>query len=154
MPDGSIPVETFAKDLTSNIIPYVESNFRVHQTAEYRAIAGLSMGGLEVLETIIHDPDKFSYVNVMSSGWWTSQPENYQKYEQLIKVAAPKLKSTLKYFIFTCGGSTDGATNNTPPTRNLFTKYGIESDFSEMEGGHSMYVWRHDLFNFIQKIFK
>ncbi len=154
MPDGSIPVETFAKDLATNIIPYVESNFRAYKTADYRAIAGLSMGGLEVLETIIQNPDKFAYVNVMSSGWWTSQPENYEKYDQLIKATAPKLKSTLKYFIFTCGGSTDGATSNTPPTRNLFTKYGVESDYSEMEGGHTMYVWRHDLYSFAQKIFK
>lgn len=153
MPDGSIPVETFSRDLTTNIIPYVESNFRAYKTAEYRAIAGLSMGGLEVLETIINYPDKFAYVNVMSSGWWTNQPENYVKKEQLVKVAAPKLKSTLKYFKFTCGGNSDGASKNTQPTRNLFIKYGIESDYSEMEGGHTMYVWRNDLYNFAQRIF-
>lgn len=154
MPDGSIPVQTFSKDLATNIVPYVESNFRVYNDTDHRALAGLSMGGLQVLETIINYPDKFSYVNVMSSGWWTSQPENYKKYEELIKEAAPKLKSTLKYFTFTTGGSTDGASANTPPTRDLFTKHGVESDFSEMEGGHTMYVWRHDLRNFAQKIFK
>jgi len=154
MPDGSIPFHTFAKDLANNIVPYVESNFRAYNDADHRALAGLSMGGLEVLETMIYYPDQFSYINVMSSGWWTSQPENYEKYDKLIKAAAPTLKSTLKYFIFTCGGSTDGASKNTPPTRDLFTKYGVESDYSEMEGGHTMYVWRHDLFNFTQKIFK
>lgn len=154
MPDGSIPTHTFANDLANNIIQYVESNFRVYKNKDHRALAGLSMGGLEVLETMIYYPDKFSYINVMSSGWWTSQPENYKKYDELIKVAAPILKSTLKYFIFTCGGSSDGASANTPPTRSLFTKYGVESDYSEMEGGHTMYVWRHDLFNFTQKIFK
>lgn len=154
MPDGSIPTHTFAEDLVNNIVPYVESNFRVYNNAGHRALAGLSMGGLEVLETMIYYPDKFSYINVMSSGWWTSHPEQYKKYDELIKTAAPTLKSTLKYFIFTCGGSTDGASNNTPPTRALFTKYGVESDFSEMEGGHTMYVWRHDLRTFSQKIFK
>ncbi len=154
MPDGSIPVETFAHDLATNIVPYVVSSFRAYNDADHRALAGLSMGGLEVLETIITYPDKFSYVNVMSSGWWASQPENYKKYEELIQTAAPTLKSTLKYFIFTCGGSADGATKNTPPTRDLFTKYGVESDYSEMEGGHTMYVWRHDLQSFSQKLFK
>lgn len=154
MPDGSIPTATFAEDLVTNIVPYVESNFRVFNDTDHRALAGLSMGGLEVLETMITYPDKFSYINVMSSGWWTSQPENYKKYEELIKAAAPTLKSTLKYFIFTCGGITDGASENTPPTRDLFTKYGVESDFSEMEGGHTMYVWRYDLQSFSQKIFK
>ena len=154
MPDGSIPIHTFAKDLVNNIVPYVASNFRVYNDAGHRALAGLSMGGLEVLETMIYYPDQFSYINVMSSGWWTSQPENYEKYDKLIETAAPILKSTLKYFIFTCGGSTDGASANTPPTRALFTKYGVESDYSEMEGGHTMYVWRHDLSKFTQKIFK
>lgn len=154
MPDGSIPTQAFAKDLVTNIVPYVESNFRVYNDNSHRALAGLSMGGLEVLETMISYPDKFSYINVMSSGWWTSQPENYTKYEELIKASAPTLKSTLKYFIFTCGGSKDGASANTPPTRDLFTKYGVESDYSEMEGGHTMYVWRHDLRDFSQKIFK
>ncbi|MBN2612435.1 MAG: endo-1,4-beta-xylanase Z [Bacteroidales bacterium] len=154
MPDGSIPTHTFAEDLVNNIVPYVESNFRVYSDTDHRALAGLSMGGLEVLETMIHYPDKFSYINVMSSGWWNSQPENYKKYDVLIKAAAPTLKSTLKYFIFTCGGSTDGASANTPPTRDLFTKHGVKSEFSEMEGGHTMYVWRHDLQSFAQKIFK
>lgn len=154
MPDGSIQTETFAHDLANDIIPYIETNFRVNKNSDNRAIAGLSMGGLEVLEAIIRYPDKFAYVNVMSSGWWTSQPENFEKYDPLIKTAAPTLKSTFKYFIFTCGGSADGATTNTPPTRNLFTKYGVESDYSEMEGGHTMYVWRHNLYSFAQKIFK
>ncbi|MDD4033222.1 MAG: alpha/beta hydrolase-fold protein, partial [Bacteroidales bacterium] len=154
MPDGSIPVETFANDLGSVIVPYVESNFRVYKDAAHRAIAGLSMGGLEVLETIIRYPDQFAYVNVMSSGWWTNQPANYEKYDALLKVAAPKLKATVKYFIFTSGGKSDGASSNTPPTRDLFTKYGIASEYTQMEGGHTMYVWRHDLRGFAQKIFK
>jgi enterochelin esterase family protein len=154
MPDGSIPTETFANDLATIIVPYVESNFRVLNDPANRALSGLSMGGLEVLETIIRYPDKFGYVNVMSSGWWTNQPDNYKKYEELIKTAAPKLKSTLKYFIFTCGGSADGASENTPPTRELFTRYGVQSDFSSMEGGHTMFVWRNDISRFSQKIFK
>lgn len=154
MPDGSIPVNVFAQDLATNIVPYIEANFSVYNDAAHRALAGLSMGGLEVLETIIKYPNMFSYVNVMSSGWWTSQPENYKKYDELIKDAAPTLKSTLKYFIFTSGGSTDGATANTPPTRELFTKHDIVSEYTQMEGGHTMYVWRYDLKNFVQKIFK
>ncbi|WP_302884845.1 alpha/beta hydrolase-fold protein [Wenyingzhuangia gilva] len=154
MPDGGIPTNLFAKDLVKNIIPYIESNFKVYKNANHRALAGLSMGGLEVLETMVTYPDKFSYVNVMSSGWWTSQQEEYKKYDQLIRAAAPTLKSTLKYFIFTSGGSKDGATVNTSPTRNLFTKHGVHSDLSVMEGGHTMYVWRHDLKSFSQKIFK
>jgi enterochelin esterase family protein len=154
MPDGSIPVSTFAHDLGSNIIPFIEANFRVLADASHRAIAGLSMGGMQLLETLVDYPDMFAYVNVMSSGWSSRTPGAFEKNEERLKAVAPILKKNIKYFIFTTGGKADMAASLTPTTRALFTKYGIESEFSEMEGGHSMYVWRHDLYNFASKIFK
>lgn len=154
MPDGSIPVSTFAHDLGSNIIPFIEANFRVQSDSPNRAITGLSMGGLDVLETLLEYPDKFAYVNVMSSGWFANNPENIGQYDERVKAVAPFLKKNIKYFIFTTGGEKDGASKNTPVTRAIFTKYGIDSDLSEMDGGHTMYVWRHDLYNFAQNIFK
>jgi enterochelin esterase-like enzyme len=154
MPDGSIPIETFAEDLGNNIIPYVDNNFRVSADANHRAIAGLSMGGIETIETLLKFPDKFAYVNVMSSGWFSNRPGTVEKYDTLVKAAAPTLKKTIKYLIFTTGGSTDIADKNNDLTRAVFDKYGLKSDLSKMEGGHTMYVWRHDLYNFAQKIFK
>lgn len=154
MPDGSIPVETFAHDLGSNIVPYIEANFRVLADTPHRAIAGLSMGGMQLLETLIDYPDMFAYVNVMSSGWFSRNPESLEKYDERVKAVAPILKKNITYFIFTTGGKTDMASNNTPPSRAIFTKYGIESELSEIDGGHTMYVWRHDLYNFARKIFK
>lgn len=154
MPDGSIPVETFAEDLGNNIIPYVETNFRIQADASHRAIAGLSMGGIEALETLLKFPDKFSYVNIMSCGWFANRPGTYEKYDSLVKAAAPTFKKTFKYFIFTTGGSTDIADKNNDLTKAVFDKYGVKSQLSKMEGGHTMYVWRHDLNDFAQKIFK
>jgi enterochelin esterase-like enzyme len=85
---------------------------------------------------------------------FANNPETLVKYEERVKSAAPVLKENIKYFIFTTGGETDGASRNTPPTRDIFTKYGINSELSEMDGGHKMYVWRQDLRNFAQKLFK
>ncbi|MCF2446916.1 esterase [Dyadobacter sp. CY345] len=154
MPDGSIPTETFAEDLGNSIIPFVEHNFRALTDVPHRAIAGLSMGGLETLETILKFPDNFAYVNVMSSGWFANRHGTFEKYDPIVKAAAPTLKKTVKYFIFTTGGASDIADKNNDLTRALFEKYGLKSELSKMEGGHSMYVWRHDLYNFSQKIFK
>ncbi|HEV7330492.1 MAG TPA: alpha/beta hydrolase-fold protein [Flavisolibacter sp.] len=154
MPDGSIPVEAVAEDIGNSIIPYVEKNFRVQTDATHRAIAGLSMGGLQTMETILKFPDRFTYVNVMGSGWWSDRPGNYEKYDALVKAAAPQLKKTVKYFIFNTGGPSDIADKNNDLTKAVFDKYGVKSSVSKMEGGHTMYVWRHDLYNFAQKIFK
>ena len=154
MPYGSIPIDTFAEDLGNNIIPYVENNFRAFTDAPHRAIAGLSMGGIETIETLLKFPDKFAYVNVMSSGWFSNRPGTYEKYDTLVKAAAAALKKTIKYFIFTTGGTTDIADKNNDLTRAVFQKYGLKSEVSKMEGGHSMYVWRHNLYDFSHKIFK
>lgn len=154
MPDGSIPVSQFAEDLGNDIIPYIESHFRVYTDTPHRAIAGLSMGGLETMEALLKFPDKFAYVNVMSSGWFLNQPDDFKKYEEMLKSVAPTLQKTIRYFIFTSGGPEDIAYQNGNATRDLFAKYGIKFESTEMPGGHTMYVWRHDLFNFAQKIFK
>ena len=57
MPNGSIATENlmdevplFAKDLMNDIIPYIEANYRVLTDKDHRALAGLSMGGMETLE--------------------------------------------------------------------------------------------------------
>jgi len=154
MPDGSIPIKTFAHDLRSNIVPYIDANFRTHADTKHRAIAGLSMGGMETLETLLEYPGMFSYVSVMSSGWFSRGEDAFTKFDERLKALAPILKANIKYFKFTTGGESDLAVRFTPQTRAVFTKYGIESDFSEMDGGHSMYVWRNDLHYFTQKIFK
>jgi enterochelin esterase-like enzyme len=113
------------------------------------------MGGMETLETIVRYPGKFSYVVVMSSGWFNNSPEAIAKYEKRVEEAAPTMKKNFKYFLFTDGGPTDLATRYTGPTRAIFTKYGIKSDFSEIaDGGHTMYVWRYDLHSFAPKLFR
>jgi enterochelin esterase-like enzyme len=96
----------------------------------------------------------FSYVSVMSSGWFSRGTDALAKFEERVKSVAPILKANIKYFKFTTGGPSDLAVGYTPQTRAIFAKYGIESDFSEMDGGHTMYVWRNDLHFFTQKIFK
>jgi enterochelin esterase-like enzyme len=154
MPDGSIPIEPFAHDLGSSMVPYIDANFRVYTDTKHRAIAGLSMGGFETLETLLDYPAMFSYVNIMSSGWFSRGPEAMAKFDERVKAVAPTLKANIKYMKFTTGGKSDLAVSFTPATRATFTKYGIDSDFSEMDGGHTMYVWRNDLHFFAQKIFK
>jgi len=48
-PNGAMDTKLFAQDLGNSIIPFIESNYRVLTDANNRAIAGLSMGGLETM---------------------------------------------------------------------------------------------------------
>lgn len=154
MPDGGIDVNLFVEDLVKDIIPYVESNYNVNTDAEHRALAGLSMGGLEVLETFMAHPDMFAYINVMSSGWFANNKEMYETGDKRLAEIAPALNKTAKLLLFTQGGPEDIAYNNGEEMLKVFDKNNIKYDFSEMPGGHSWMVWRNDLHSFAQKIFK
>lgn len=161
MPNGSIEgadlyaeVPLFAKDLTESIIPFIESNYRVLTDKNNRALAGLSMGGMETLETFMAHPNMFAYINVMSSGWWQEQKHLFEQGDKRLKEIAPILNSNVKYLLFTQGGPEDIAYKNGHAMLEVFKKNGVKYDYSEMPGGHTWHVWRHDLYNFAQKIFK
>ncbi|HPF52422.1 MAG TPA: alpha/beta hydrolase-fold protein [Draconibacterium sp.] len=154
MPDGGMDVALFVQDFVNDLIPYIESNYNVYKDADHRALAGLSMGGLDVLESFMARPDMFAYINVMSSGWFADNKEMYEKGDKRLAEIAPTLNKTVKYLIFTQGGPEDIAYANGKEMLKVFDKNGIKYDFSEMPGGHTWPVWRNDLKNFAPKLFK
>nr|WP_319510065.1 alpha/beta hydrolase-fold protein [uncultured Draconibacterium sp.] len=154
MPDGGIDVNLFVKDFVNDIIPYIESNYNVYTDADHRALAGLSMGGLEVLESFMAHPDLFAYINVMSSGWFANNKEMYEAGDKRLAEIAPTLEKTVKFLKFTQGGPEDIAYENGKAMLKVFDKNGIDYEFSEMPGGHSWLVWRNDLHSFAPVLFK
>ena len=65
---GRPPVDEFATDFMTDIMPYIESHYRVIADKQHRAIAGLSMGGGQSLNIAISHLDKFGYLGVFSAG--------------------------------------------------------------------------------------
>ena len=153
-PDGGMDVSLFVKDFVNDLIPYIEANYNVYKDADNRAVAGLSMGGLEVLESFMAYPEMFAYINVMSSGWFANNQEMFDNGDKRLAEIAPALNETVKILLFTQGGPEDIAYNNGKEMLKVFDKNKIKYEFSEMPGGHSWYVWRHDLYNFAPRLFK
>lgn len=161
MPNGSIKSETlgggvplFTKDLMNDIIPFIEDNYRVLTDKDNRALAGLSMGGLETLETAMDHYKDFGYLWVLSSGWFANDKENYAKKGAHLKKIAADFNKQVRRLYFTQGGPEDIAYNNCKEMLKLFDAAGIKYEYSEMPGGHTWYVWRHDLYNMAQQLFK
>ena len=120
MPNGSIAtknlmeeVPLFEQDLVTSIIPYIEDNYRVLADKAHRAMAGLSMGGMETMETILNDNDKFEYFWVLSAGWFPAQAEQFEGYRQRLAKAANGIKKNVRQLVFT------RAIPRTSPTRTV-----------------------------------
>ena len=156
MPDGNFQGEVpiFAKDMTTSIIPFIESNYRVYTDQANRAMAGLSMGGMETLETTLNNPELFSYVWVLSASFAPGNKEVYEYERERLKRDAAIYNSNFKQLVFTQGGTSDIAYNNCQETLKLFDAAGIKYEYKDVSGGHSWEAWRQNLHDLAQRIFK
>ena len=62
------PLDDFARDFLTDLMPYAEKNYRVMTDRANRAIAGLSMGGSQTMNVAFHRLEQFAYIGVFSSG--------------------------------------------------------------------------------------
>lgn len=65
---GSFDITHFETVLVKELIPYVDSNFRTLTDQRNRAMAGLSMGGMETKAITLRNLDKFSHIGLFSGG--------------------------------------------------------------------------------------
>jgi len=56
----------FEDDVTQALIPYVDATFRTIPDREHRAMAGLSMGGMQTFQITLNHLDLFSYIGGFS----------------------------------------------------------------------------------------
>ena len=72
----------FATDLVSNVIPYVEKNYRAITNRDNRAIGGFSRGGGQTLRTAFSNMNMFAWVCAYSS--YLSPEEMERSYKPII----------------------------------------------------------------------
>ena len=170
-PGGTPPPDEFVQDFVTDIMPYVEKNYRLISSRSSRAIAGLSMGGAQTLNIAIPNLEKFAYVGVFSSGLisafnrpapgstapsgppqLSAAGEAWEK-QNLAKLDSAELKKGLKLFWFSTGKE-DFLLNTTRGTVTLFKKHGFNPVSEESAGGHTWINWRNYLNEFAPKLFQ
>ena len=57
---------TFEDDATQALIPFIDANFRTLSDRDHRAMAGLSMGGMQTFQITLDHLDLFSYIGGFS----------------------------------------------------------------------------------------
>ncbi|MGK2863820.1 MAG: alpha/beta hydrolase-fold protein [Chitinophagaceae bacterium] len=148
-------MKLFEREMKEAIIPFVEENYRTLTDANSRALAGLSLGGIHTLYTGINNTDKFSYLGVFSSGWFVPMMDDISgKQYAFLKENATMVNNNLKSFWISEGGKDDIAWKNGQIMLGKLDELKIKYTYSEYPGGHTWPVWRNNLFNFAQLLFK
>jgi enterochelin esterase-like enzyme len=140
----------FARDLLTDILPFIESNYRTIKNADGRALGGLSMGGGQTIAIGMSNPDIFHSLVIMSAGS-ANADTTYPSFFDA-KVTNKKMK-----LIWMGTGSNDtGAVNGQKALSAALTKAGIKHEPMWMlEGGrHEWPVWRHALYEVAPKLFR
>jgi enterochelin esterase-like enzyme len=163
MPDGNVNAQGFGentlrmfeRELKLCIIPFVEKNYRAETSSGSRALAGLSMGGIQTLYAGMNNTDLFSYLGVFSSGWILPlQSDLADKQNDFMKKNLDKIKNNMKLLWIGIGGKEDIAYNNCQTMISKFNEMNLKYTYSDYPGGHAWPVWRNNLYNFAQLLFK
>ena len=135
--------EGFKNVLFNDIIPMVESRYRVIADPEHRAYAGLSMGGMQAREITLANPDKFAYVGSFSSGAWNvEQVKASEGFAKNVKV------------LFMSGGGKEHM-GCVEAAKAIKEQLGMNAVGYESPGtAHEWHTWRRSLYQFAQLIFK
>jgi len=85
---GSFDIKPFQTVLIDELIPYVDANFRTLSDRNHRAMAGLSMGGMETKTITLANLDKFSHIGLFSGGTFKIEDvNNTPGFKEKVKLA-------------------------------------------------------------------
>jgi enterochelin esterase-like enzyme len=146
-------IEPFQTVLVGELIPYIDVNFRTLSDQPHRAMAGLSMGGMETKTITMANLDKFSHIGLFSGGTFSMADVNKTPdFKQKIKLAFVSFGS--RELEGNRGGR--GFFGGDPKANaDSLKQAGINSVFYiSPETAHEFLSWRRSLREFAPLLFK
>jgi enterochelin esterase family protein len=144
---GRRNMEKFKDATLQEVMPQVESLYRVSKDRKLRAIAGLSMGGAESLFTGLNALDRFAWVGAFSSG---GMGEDYN-------ATFPKLDSKANeqlHLLWIGCGKEDRLIDGNRKFLDWLKSKEIRYTWVETPGAHTWMVWRRYLSEFAPLLFR
>ena len=136
---GQFTAKEFETLLVDELIPHIDKNFLTKTDKWNRAMAGLSMGGIETKLITLRRPEVFGYWGLLSGG--TYMPDDI------------KDTKLVKYIFESCGSKENPEGINNSVEALKAAGYNAEGFVSEGTA-HEFLTWRRSLYLMAQKLFK
>lgn len=141
--------DLYEQYVLKDVMPLVESKYRVAPGRANRAIAGLSMGGGQALTIGLRHLDLFSALGAFSGALMGDFDKQFPEV-----VANPKdINAKLRVFWIGCGKQ-DGLFERSQKLSEQLTARQIKHTFRPSEGEHVFKVWRLYLSEFVPLLFR
>ena len=140
----------FQTVLVDELIPYIDANFRTLSDQSNRAMAGLSMGGMETKSITLKNLDKFSHIGLFSGGTISlDDVNNTPGFKEKVKLVF------VSYGSRELGGGRDRRGGDPKANAEALKQTGINSVFYvSPDTAHEFQIWRRSLHEFAQLLFK
>ena len=136
---GGFTAKEFETVLCDELVPYIDANFKTIAKKDSRAMAGLSMGGMETKTITLRRPEMFAYYGLLSGG--TYMPEDIKDPKQV------------KYIFESCGSKENP--EGIKASVDALKAAGFNAEGHVSEGtAHEFLTWRRALRQMAQSLFK
>ncbi len=149
----------FKKEMTQNIVPFIDNNYRTLTDAQNRAICGLSMGGGQSFYVGLESLEHFSSVGIFSSGIFggirnpSGSTFDAEKEIPGLQSRSEDFNKKLDLFYISCGEG-DMRIEHTKKAVAIMRESGLNVEFNTFPGDHEWQVWRKSLHDFASRVFK
>jgi enterochelin esterase family protein len=138
--------QKFEQQILTEIMPSIEKTYRVIPDGRHRAMAGMSMGGMQTAFIGMNHPETFSTIGMWSSAIFSDPAVLFIRL-----VAAPaKIKNSFAYVQVAVGQQDD--LNLLPRSEAIdefLTSQAIKHEYTTTPGTHSWLLWRGYLVDFL-----
>ena len=151
---------TFEDDVTKALIPFIDSTFRTVPDRDHRAMAGLSMGGMQTFQVTFNHLDLFSYIGGFSgAGGMMMRGEQKLDLKTAFNGAlADPAAFAKRVHLLWIGVGTEEPTQMRAGIQRLNTalvEANVKHEFYESPGtSHEWQTWRRDLNDFAPRLFR
>lgn len=149
----------FEDDMTQALIPFIDANFSTIPDRDHRAMAGLSMGGMQTFQVTLQHLDLFSYIGGFSgaAGAMVLGNQKFDPKTAYNGVFADPAAFAKKVHLLWIGVGTEEPTRMREGLQRLHTSLqeaNIQHVFYESPGtAHEWQTWRRDLKDFAPRLF-
>ncbi|WP_291856932.1 alpha/beta hydrolase-fold protein [Marinilabilia sp.] len=150
---------SFKKEITENIVPFIDKNYRSMANAQNRAICGLSMGGGQSFYTGLENLNIFSSIGIFSSGIFggirTTADNTFDAEKEIpgLLSQTADFNQKLDLFYISCGEA-DQRIEHTKKAVTTMKENGLTIEFNSFPGDHEWQVWRKSFCDFASQAFK
>lgn len=143
-------MSAFLQELPESCVPFIDQTYRTAADRDHRAMAGLSMGGMQTQRIVFEYSGLFGWAGIFSGGLVIRDEET--DYSSVL--LDPEAFKKQFHMLFVACGLQEASLAATRENEKKVLEAGVPIEIFEGYGYHDWTFWRHCLNAFLRKLFR